>query len=117
MDTRAGTTPEFWAKLAEQGWLGLIFPEAYGGVGLGVVDLVVLMEEMGRVVMPGPYLSTVLLGGLALLEAGSETQKKQWLPKIAAGGTRGALEPTDRNARGDGAGGGRSTCADGGGGW
>ena len=89
MDTPEGTTPEFWAKLAEQGWLGLIFPEVYGGVGLGVVDLVVLMEEMGRVVMPGPYLSTVLLGGLALLEAGSEAQKKQWLPKVASGETRG----------------------------
>src|SRR5437899_12215853 len=101
MDTPEGTTPEFWAKLAEQGWLGLIFPEAYGGVGLGVVDLVVLMEEMGRVVMPGPYLSTVLLGGLALLEAGSEAQKKQWLPKIAAGETRATLALTEPNARWD----------------
>ena len=55
MATPEGTTPEFWAKLAEQGWLGLIFPEVYGGAGLGFVDLVVLMEEMGRAVMPGPY--------------------------------------------------------------
>jgi len=101
MVTPEGTTPEFWAKLAEQGWLGLIFPEVYGGAALGVVDLVVLMEEMGRVVMPGPYLSTVVLGGLALLEAGSEAQKKQWLPRIAAGETRATLALTEPNARWD----------------
>ena len=104
METAEGTTPEFWGKLAEQGWLGLIFPEAYGGVGLGFVDLVVLMEEMGRVVMPGPYFSTVLLGGLTLLEAGSEVQKKQWLPKIAAGETRATLALTEPNVRWDAAG-------------
>ena len=49
----AGVTDEFWAKLAEQGWLGLVYPEEYGGSGLGFVDLTVLMEEMGRAVMPG----------------------------------------------------------------
>jgi alkylation response protein AidB-like acyl-CoA dehydrogenase len=74
-----GFTEEFWTKLAEQGWLGLVYPEAYGGAGLGFVDLTVLMEEMGRAVMPGPFFSTVLLGGLTLLEAGSDAQKKEWL--------------------------------------
>jgi alkylation response protein AidB-like acyl-CoA dehydrogenase len=58
---------------------------------LGLVDLVVLMEEMGRAVVPGPYFSAVLLGGLAIVEAGSEAQKKEWLPKIAAGEKRVAL--------------------------
>jgi alkylation response protein AidB-like acyl-CoA dehydrogenase len=101
METPDGTTAEFWTKLAEQGWLGLILPEAYGGAGLGFVDLVVLMEEMGRVVMPGPYFSTVLLGGLSLLEAGSEAQRKQWLPRIAAGQTRATLALTEPNARWD----------------
>src|SRR5712692_10317339 len=91
METPAGTTPEFWSKLAEQGWLGLIYPEQYGGAGLGLVDLVVLMEEMGRAVAPGPYFSTVLLGGLAILEAGGDAQKKEWLPRIAAGDKRVAL--------------------------
>jgi len=66
----AGVTDGLWAKLAEQGWLGLIYPEEYGGAGLGFVDLTVLMEEMGRAVMPGPFFSTVLLGGLTILEAG-----------------------------------------------
>src|SRR6266542_3298738 len=66
MDTPEGMTPELWGQLAEQGWLGLIYPEAYDGMGLRLVDLVVLMEEMGRAVVPGPYFSTVLLGGLAI---------------------------------------------------
>ena len=91
METPEGISPDLWTKIAEQGWLGLVFPEAYDGMGLGLVDLVVLMEEMGRAVMPGPYFSTVLLGGLAVLEAGSEAQKKEWLPKIAAGDKRVAL--------------------------
>jgi alkylation response protein AidB-like acyl-CoA dehydrogenase len=91
MDTPEGMTPALWGKLAEQGWLGLITPEAYDGMGLGLVDLVVLMEEMGRAVVPGPYFSTVLLGGLGILEAGTEAQKKEWLPKIAAGEKRVTL--------------------------
>ena len=91
MDTPEGMTPALWGKLAEQGWLGLITPEAYDGMGLGLVDLVVLMEEMGRAVVPGPFFSTVLLGGLGILEAGTEAQKKEWLPKIAAGEKRVTL--------------------------
>ncbi|HKZ07033.1 MAG TPA: acyl-CoA dehydrogenase [Methylomirabilota bacterium] len=91
MDSPEGMTPELWGKVAEQGWLGLVFPEAYDGMGLGFVDLTVLMEEMGRAVVPGPYFSTVLLGGLAILEAGSEAQKKEWLPKIASGNKRVTL--------------------------
>ena len=91
MDGPEGVTPGLWAKLAEQGWLGLIYPEAYGGMGLGFVDLVVLMEEMGRAVVPGPFFSTVLLGGLAVLEAGSDAQKKAWLPRVASGEARVAL--------------------------
>jgi alkylation response protein AidB-like acyl-CoA dehydrogenase len=91
METPEGMSPELWTKLAEQGWLGLVFPDQYDGMGLGLVDLVVLMEEMGRAVVPGPYFSAVLLGGLAILEAGSDAQKKEWLPKIAAGDKRVAL--------------------------
>jgi alkylation response protein AidB-like acyl-CoA dehydrogenase len=83
--------PALWARLAEQGWLGLIYPEAHGGMGLGFEDLVVLMEEMGRAVVPGPFFSTVVLGGLAILEAGSPDQQKAWLPAIAAGEKRATL--------------------------
>src|SRR5262245_13277082 len=76
MELPEGMRPALWKQIAEQGWLGLIYPEALGGMGLGFVDLTVLMEEMGRAVVPGPYFSTVLLGGLAILEAGSEAQQK-----------------------------------------
>src|SRR3989441_9729106 len=104
MEEPAGVTDDFWTKLAEQGWLGLVYPEEYGGVGLGFVDLTVLMEEMGRVVMPGPFLST-LLGGLAILEAGSTDQKKDWLPRLADGKVKAALAWTEPSARWDAAGG------------
>jgi alkylation response protein AidB-like acyl-CoA dehydrogenase len=97
----AGVTDDFWTKLAEQGWLGLVYPEAYGGSDLGFVDLTVLMEEMGRASMPGPFFSTVVLGGLAILEAGSAAQKQEWLTKIATGDAKAALAWTEPSARWD----------------
>jgi alkylation response protein AidB-like acyl-CoA dehydrogenase len=97
----AAVTDEFWQKLAEQGWLGIMYSEADGGSGLGLVDLVVLMEEMGRRVMPGPFLSTVLLGGAAIAEAGTPAQRREWLPKIAAGKAKAALAWTEPNLRWD----------------
>ena len=100
----AGVTDDFWKKLAEQGWLGLIYAEEFDGTGLGFVDLTVLMEEMGRAVMPGPFFSTVLLGGLAIQEAGSAAQKKEWLSKISAGQAKTTLAFTEPNARWDAAG-------------
>jgi alkylation response protein AidB-like acyl-CoA dehydrogenase len=104
MAESAGVTDEFWTKLAEQGWVGLIYPEEVGGTGLGFVDLTVLMEEMGRASMPGPFFSTVLLGGLAVQEAGSAAQKKDWLAKVSAGQAKLALAWTEPNARWDAAG-------------
>jgi alkylation response protein AidB-like acyl-CoA dehydrogenase len=97
----AGVTDDFWTKLAEQGWLGLIYPEEYGGAALGFVDLTVLMEEMGRVVMPGPFFSTTVLGGLLILEAGSPAQKNEWLTRIAAGQAKTTLAWTEPSARWD----------------
>jgi alkylation response protein AidB-like acyl-CoA dehydrogenase len=104
MDDPAGTTDELWGKLAELGWLGLVYPEAHGGMGLGLVDLTVVLEEMGRAVMPGPFFSTVLLGGLAVLHAGSDAQKAAWLPRIAAGEARATLALLEESARWDAAG-------------
>jgi alkylation response protein AidB-like acyl-CoA dehydrogenase len=104
MATAEAVTDEFWRKLAEQGWLGIVYSEEMGGSGLGLVDLVVLMEEMGRRVMPGPFLSTVLLGGAAVAEAGSAEQCRQWLPRIAAGEAKAALAWTEPNLRWDAAG-------------
>ena len=100
----AAVTGEFWRKLAAQGWLGIVYPEEDSGSGLGLVDLVVLMEEMGRAVMPGPFLSTALLGGSAIAEAGTPAQRRQWLPQIAAGGAKAALAWTEPNLRWDAAG-------------
>ena len=100
----AAVTDEFWQKLAEQGWLGIVYPEEVGGSGLGLVDLVVLMEEMGRAVMPGPFLSTVLLGGAAIAEAGSPAQRREWLPRIAEGKAKAALAWTEPGLRWDAAG-------------
>src|SRR6516165_9587780 len=100
----AAVTDEFWQKLAEQGWLGIVYPEEVGGSGLGLVDLVVLMEEMGRAVMPGPFLSTVLLGGAAIAEAGSPAQRREWLTQIAAGKAKAALAWTEPNLCWDAAG-------------
>src|SRR4051794_20300083 len=104
MVTEQAVTPEFWRQLAENGWLGIAFPEEHGGSGLGLTDLVVLMEEIGRAVMPGPYPATVLLGGAAIAEAGSAAMRAEWLPRIAAGEARATLAWTEPNARWDAAG-------------
>ena len=104
MATDTAVTDAFWQQLAENGWLGINFAEDDGGSGLGLVDLVVLMEEIGRAVMPGPYLATVLLGGTAIAEAGSPTQRREYLPKIADGSLKTTLALTEANARWDAAG-------------
>ena len=82
-----GYTPELWSKIAELGWLGLTLPEQYGGLDLSYFDLVLILEEMGRAMLPGPFFSTVILGAMTLLEAGSDAQKQEYLPKVANGET------------------------------
>jgi alkylation response protein AidB-like acyl-CoA dehydrogenase len=89
MATAEAVTDTFWRELAEQGWLGIVYSEDDGGSGLGLVDLVVLMEEMGRRVMPGPFLSSVLLGGAAIAEAGSPAQCRGSLPARRKGRSPG----------------------------
>ncbi len=80
-----GYTPDLWQEMAGLGWTGLAFPEKYGGGGGSFLDLAILLEEMGRACLPGPFFSTVVLGGLTLLAAGSEAQKAQFVPQIASG--------------------------------
>ena len=80
-----GNPPELWHKMAQLGWLGLIFPEKYGGGGGNIIDMVALEEEMGRACLPGAFFSTVLLGGLFILNNGNEEQKQDLLPKVARG--------------------------------
>src|SRR6266446_9191932 len=104
MATDEAVTPEFWQKLAENGWLGITYDEEDGGSGLGLLDLVVLMEEVGRAVMPGPYPATVLLGGAAIAAAGAAATRQEWLPRIVAGEARTTLAATEPNARWDAAG-------------
>lgn len=80
-----GYSSELWQKMAKQGWMGLVFPEKYGGNDGNLLDLTVLLEEMGYNILPGPFFSTVVLGGLTILAAGSEEQKTEFLPKVASG--------------------------------
>ncbi len=96
-----GYSPELWAKMAEQGWQGLLIPEEYGGAGLDFLDLAVLLEEFGRALVPGPFMSTVLGGAVPLIVAGSEAQKQEYLPKIASGEAIFTLALTEPSARFD----------------
>ena len=80
-----GYDPQMWRRMAELGWMGLVFPEEYGGTAASFMDLVILMEEMGRNILPGPFFSTVALCALSLLEYGSGDQKARFLPQIASG--------------------------------
>jgi len=80
-----GYSPELWQKMAEQGWQGLVIPPEYGGSGMTFVDLIILLEEFGRALVPGPFIPTVIGGAIPIMEMGSEAQKKEFLPKLAAG--------------------------------
>ncbi|WP_045877785.1 acyl-CoA dehydrogenase [Pseudofrankia sp. DC12] len=94
-----GYSRELWEKMAGLGWQGLLVPEEYGGAGLGLQDLAVLLEEVGRALLPGPFISTVVHVGTALLHGGTEAQKREYLPRIASGELVGAvayLEPSGR---------------------
>jgi alkylation response protein AidB-like acyl-CoA dehydrogenase len=84
-DDPIGFTPELWRKMADLGWMGLLTPDQYGGIGGGLPDLVVMMEEMGRACLPGPFFSTIVLGATALMAGGSDKQKAAFLPRIATG--------------------------------
>ena len=101
MEDDKGYSVDLWKEMAELGWLGLAFPEAYGGQGLGFVDLTVILEEMGAALLPSPFLSTVILAGQTILLGGSEAQKKAYLPKIAEGALVATLAMTEPAGRFD----------------
>ena len=86
-----GHSPALWSRFAEMGFAGVLVPESQGGMGLGCVEAGVIAEEIGRNLSPVPMLSTAVLGASMLVAGGNEPLKAQWLPKIAAGGTRVAL--------------------------
>jgi alkylation response protein AidB-like acyl-CoA dehydrogenase len=80
-----GYDPQMWKKMAELGWMGLIIPVEYGGMGMTFQDLTIVLEEMGRNILPGPFFCTVVEGCIPILEAGNEEQKNEYLPAIACG--------------------------------
>ncbi len=80
-----GYSPDIWKEVAQIGWTGLPFPEEYKGGGGTFLDLAILLEEMGRACFPGPFFSTVVLGGLTILDAGSKEQKQEIIPRISQG--------------------------------
>lgn len=97
MVTDEGYSPALWQQLVELGVTGLIVPEEFGGAGLGLLDLVVVLEETGRGLFPSPLVSCALAAS-AIVQAGSDAQKKQYLPRIAEGAvaTLAVFEKSDR---------------------
>ena len=91
MDDDQGYSEDSWKKMAGLGWTGLIIPEEFGGIGLDMVDLIVVLEEMGRAMTPGPFYPTVVLGGQAIALGGSAEQKRRFLPDLAAGDSKATL--------------------------
>src|SRR5256714_11413508 len=79
-----------WKEICELGWAGIFIGEEQGGRGLGAVELIILMEELGYALAPLPFLSNAA-AGLVLQEAGSEEQRERWLAGIASGETRGTV--------------------------
>ena len=84
-ETDTGYTEELWRKVVEMGWLGVIIPEQYGGTGNSLTSAGALFEVLGRGPLPGPYFSSGILSSLAILEAGTEEQKKRILLPMARG--------------------------------
>lgn len=85
LQSEKGYSPGMWRDMAALGWQGLYIPEEYGGTGGKFTDVIILLEEMGRVILPGPFFASVILGGICIMEAGSEEQKRGYLPRIASG--------------------------------
>jgi len=84
-EDETGYSEKLWKKMADLGWMSLLVPETYDGSGVNFLDLSILLSEFGYYCVPGPFFSTVVLGGLPILTAGSKAQKAELLPEIAAG--------------------------------
>ena len=96
MTDKKGYDPETWNQMAELGWMGLALPEEYGGFGGGLADLALIMEEMGRALLPSPFLSTTACA-LALAAFGTAKQKEKYLPALAEGRALWPLALTEEN--------------------
>lgn len=104
METDTAFDENLWRHMAGQGWMGITFSEQYDGMGLSVLDMAAALEEMGRALIPGPYLATVLLAGAAIDAAGNEAQKKKYLTPISGGKARATLALLEADANWDPAG-------------
>ncbi len=89
-----------WHRMAALGWQGLVVPEEHGGAGLGMLELAMVLEEMGRVLLPGPFIGTTL-AALALVAGGSDAQRARWLPRICDGSVRAAIALLEESGRWD----------------
>jgi len=101
METDTTYDAALWQKMAHQGWTGIVFDEECGGLGLGMVEMAVALEEMGRALLPGPYLSTVLLAGGVIDAAGNPTQKRKYLSRISSGEARATVALLEASASWD----------------
>jgi alkylation response protein AidB-like acyl-CoA dehydrogenase len=101
IETETAYGETLWAKMAEQGYTGIIFPEEFGGVGLGKVELILLMEEAGRALLPGPFFSTVALAGAVLDALATVEQKEKYLAPICRGEARSTVAMLEASASWD----------------
>lgn len=102
MESDVGYDADVWRRIgAELGWSAVVIPEEYGGLGLGPIELVALMEEMGAALLCSPFLSSVCLAGGAILAGGTDAQKEELLPGIASGETTATVAYTESNGRWD----------------
>jgi alkylation response protein AidB-like acyl-CoA dehydrogenase len=101
METDTAHDAALWSKMVDQGYTGIIFPEEFGGVGLGAVELALLMEEAGRALLPGALFSTVALAGAVVHSAGSPEQKRKYLAPICHGQARSTLAMLEASASWD----------------
>jgi alkylation response protein AidB-like acyl-CoA dehydrogenase len=91
METDTAYDAALWSKLTDQGYTGIVYPEEFGGVGLGKVELMLLMEEAGRALLPGPFFSTVVLAGSVLDAVATPALKKKYLAPICEGKIRATV--------------------------
>jgi alkylation response protein AidB-like acyl-CoA dehydrogenase len=96
-----GFSRDLWREMARLGWTGIVLPEEHGGLGLGYMELMTVMEELGRGLMPEPMLSTVLLGANAILLGGIDAQRREHLPAVAGGERLLALAWQEAGSRHD----------------
>jgi len=98
IETETALDAGLWSRIAAQGWTGLLIPEEYGGHGMGMVEMAVVLEEMGRALMPGPFFSTTLLAGTIIANGGTEAQKHKYLAAIASGDAKATLAQAHKSS-------------------